>query len=124
MEVVMKTMTLLVAAVVAVSPAAISAQRGSPGGPKGSMPMNHPMPHTTGSTHGTGWDHMNGPTSTGQPGFECEDVRPGQAASAPGSAFNVEGRAGTRYAGEQPQNSRNTASISQYDTACLHQPQH
>jgi hypothetical protein len=121
MEVVMKTMTLLVAAVVAVSPAAISAQRGSPGGPKDSMPMNHPMGSTT---HGTGWDHMNGPTSTGQPGFECEDVRPGQAASAPGSAFNVEGRAGTRYAGEQPQNSRNTASISQYDTACLHQPQH
>ena len=120
----MKAMTLMVAIVVAVSPAAISAQRGSHGGPTGSMPMNHSMPHTMGSTHGTGWNHMNGPTSTGQPGFECEDVRPGQSASAPGSAFNEDGRAGTRYAGEQPQNSRNTASISQYDTACLHQPQH
>lgn len=76
-----------------------------------------------GSTNGVGWDHMNGPDSTGQPGFECEETRPGHSSSAPGSAFNEEGRAGTRYAGEQPQNSRNTASVSQYDTACLHQPQ-
>ena len=115
----MKTMTLLTACVLVMSPALAAAQRGSHG------PMNHAMPgaHSQGSTHGVGWDHMNGPTSTGQPGFECEDVRPGQAASAPGSAFNEDGVAGTRYAGEQPQNSRNTASVSQYDTACLHQPQ-
>jgi type IV secretory pathway TrbL component len=59
---------------------------------------------------------------TGQPGVECEDVRPGQAASAPGSAFNEEGKAGTVYAGEQPQNSKNTASVSQYDVACIKQP--
>jgi len=77
-----------------------------------------------GSTNGKGWDHMNGPSSTGQPGVECEDgVPPGHASSAPGSAFNEDGKAGTRYAGEQPQNSRNTASVSQYDTACL-RPQH
>jgi hypothetical protein len=38
--------------------------------------------------------------------------------SAPGSAFNPDGTAGTKYAGQQPQNSRNTASVSQYDVAC------
>jgi len=77
-----------------------------------------------GSTHGKGWDHMNGPTSTGQPGVECEDgVPPGKASSARGSAFNEDGVAHGKYAGEQPQNSRNTASSSQYDTACL-RPQH
>jgi len=73
-----------------------------------------------GSTNGRGWDHMNGPTTTGQPGVECEDgVPPGNASSARGSAFNEEGVAHQHYAGEQPQNSRNTASSSQYDTACL-----
>ena len=74
-----------------------------------------------GSTHGAGWDHLNGPThATGQPGVECEDgVPPGNASSARGSAFNEEGVAHSHYAGEQPQNSRNTASSSQYDTACL-----
>ena len=82
-----------------------------------------PRVNSQGSAHGTGWDHQNGPTSPGQPGFECEDVRPGHASTAPGSAFNEDGVAGTRYAGEQPQNSPNTASISKYDTACLHQPQ-
>ena len=75
---------------------------------------------------GHGWDHSNGPDVTGQPGAECGDEdapnRPGNAESAPGSAFNPDGNAGTHYAGEQPQNSRNTASVSQYDTACLHQP--
>ena len=45
----------------------------------------------------------------------------GNAASAPGSAFNPNGTARTVYAGQQPQNSRNTASVSQYDVACSHQ---
>jgi hypothetical protein len=75
---------------------------------------------------GQGWDHQNGPDATGQPGAECGSTdapnRPGNAESAPGSAFNPDGTAGTKYAGEQPQNSRNTASVSQYDAACLHQP--
>lgn len=64
--------------------------------------------------------------ATGQPGAECGSASapntPGRAASAPGSAFNPEGRAGQVHAGEQPQNSRNPVSVSQYDTACLHQP--
>lgn len=76
--------------------------------------------------NGQGWDHQNGPDATGQPGAECGDEdapnRPGNAQFAPGSAFNPDGTAGTHYAGEQPQNSRNSASVSQYDAACLHQP--
>jgi|SRR5689334_19479230 len=61
-----------------------------------------------------------GPTKTGQPNKSCEQTpnTPGKSASAPGSAFNPSGTAGSVYAGEQPQNSRNTASVSQYDVAC------
>jgi len=61
-----------------------------------------------------------GPAKTGQPNQSCETTpnTPGKAASAPGSAFNPTGKAGSVYAGEQPQNSRNTASVSQYDVAC------
>jgi len=64
------------------------------------------------------------PPGTGQPGVECEEIRPGHASSAPGSAFNENGHAGTVYAGEQPQNSKNPHSVSQYDTACFQQEQH
>ena len=62
--------------------------------------------------------------ATGQPNQSCEEqtTRPGHAQDAPGSAFNPDGMAGTKYAGEQPQNSRNTASSSQYDVACANQP--
>ena len=61
------------------------------------------------------------PSGTGQPNQSCEDAgtRPGNAASAPGSAFNPDGHAGTVYAGEQPQNSKNPKSVSQYDVACF-----
>src|SRR5512138_670745 len=54
------------------------------------------------------------PAGTGQPGADCEaiGVTPGHAASAPGSAFNPDGHAGTVYAGEQPQNSKNPNSVS------------
>lgn len=64
--------------------------------------------------------------AAGQPNASCEDagVTPGQAASAPGSAFNPDGKAGTVYAGEQPQNSVNPKSVSQYDVACLEVSQH
>ena len=62
-----------------------------------------------------------GVVRAGQPGASCEDqpLRPGNSASAPGSAFNPNGVAGTHYAGEQPQNSKNPNSVSQYDVACL-----
>jgi hypothetical protein len=64
--------------------------------------------------------------ATGQPGASCEvtTVTPGNAASAPGSAFNPAGTAGTVYAGTQPQNSVNPHSVSQYDVACLQQTTH
>lgn len=68
---------------------------------------------------------QRGPDHTGQPSVECGAAgalnRPGNAETAPGSAFNPDGHAGQVYAGEQPQNSRNTASVSQYDSACAHQ---
>ena len=63
------------------------------------------------------------PSGTGQPSQECgeEDtfVRPGHADTARGSAFNPDGIAGMHYAGEQPQNSKNEKSVSQYDVACF-----
>ena len=64
------------------------------------------------------------PSGPGQPNQSCEDqtTRPGSASTAHGSAFNPDGVAGTHYAGEQPQNSKNTASVSQYDVACSKQP--
>jgi hypothetical protein len=102
-----RTMLLLAAGAMALAPSAILAK-----------------PITTTQ----GWDHFNGPTSTGQPGAECGDegatFEPGNASSAPGSAFNADGTAHGVYAGEQPQNSRNTASVSQYDSACLDKPSH
>lgn len=62
----------------------------------------------------------------GQPGVECGDFtqRPGHSDLAPGSAFNENGQAGTVYAGEQPQNSVNPHSVSQYDVACEKVSQH
>src|SRR5512141_2854997 len=57
----------------------------------------------------------------GQPNQSCQaqPLTPGHAASAPGSAFNTSGKAGTVYAGTQPQNSKNPNSVSQYDVACF-----
>lgn len=62
----------------------------------------------------------------GQPSQSCqaEPSTPGRAASAPGSAFNPDGNAGTHYAGTQPQNSKNAKSVSQYDVACFQVSQH
>ena len=58
--------------------------------------------------------------TTGQPNQSCEDLgnQPGNAINARGSPFNPKGVAGTKYAGEQPQNSNNPKSVSQYDVAC------
>ncbi len=63
------------------------------------------------------------PPGTGQPNQECADfgTHPGHSASAPGSPFNENGVAGTKYAGTQPQNSKNPHSNSQYDVACFQQ---
>jgi hypothetical protein len=48
-------------------------------------------------------------------------VTPGHASTAPGSAFNPNGKAGTVYAGTQPQNSKNPKSVAQYDVAGFQQ---
>ena len=63
---------------------------------------------------------------TGQPGLECEDegaVIPGWQSGrdpGPGSPFQEDSVSGSHYAGEQPGiNDKNTASSSQYDTACF-----
>lgn len=66
------------------------------------------------------------PPGTGQPSQSCQVslVTPGNAANAPGSAFNPNGVAGAVYAGTQPQNSNNPNSVSQYDVACFQQASH
>jgi hypothetical protein len=64
--------------------------------------------------------------TTGQPNQSCGSATapntPGNSAAAPGSAFNPDGKSGTVYAGQQPQNSNNPNSVSQYDVACAKQP--
>lgn len=126
-----RNMSLLMAAgAIAIAPAvALAAPPG--GAPPGGTAMHGPSSTTTTTTqsptgNGGGYNHMNSPQhATGQPMQSCETTGspPGNAGSAPGSAFNQDGgTAGSKYAGEQPQNSRNTASVSQYDVACSHQP--
>ena len=62
--------------------------------------------------------------STGQPGQSCqaEPSSPGNAASAPGSAFNEDpgGVAGAVYAGNGAPslNANSGNAVSQYDVAC------
>lgn len=62
--------------------------------------------------------------AVGQPNVTCQNnpgypgVTPGNSYGAPGSAFNPDGASGSVYAGSQAQNSRNSASVAQYDVAC------
>jgi hypothetical protein len=136
---------LMAAGAIAFAPAASLAA--PPGGGGGGAAMHAPMngapamqrtmptarPATTTTTtatphsqtgNGGGYNHMNSPQhATGQPSQDCEELIasgqgsfPGQSGENGKSAFG--GTAGDKYAGSQPQNSRNTASVSQYDTAC------
>jgi hypothetical protein len=67
------------------------------------------------------------PSGTGQPSQTClsstAPTEPGQAALAPGSAFNetAPGTAGTVYAGNgvSATTPANAAAVSQYDVACF-----
>jgi hypothetical protein len=72
------------------------------------------------------WAANPNPGNPGQPNQSCQaqPSTPGNAANAPGSAFNPNGQAGTVYAGQQPQNSNNPNSVSQYDVACFQVSQH
>src|SRR5262245_25044134 len=70
-------------------------------------------------------------TPPGQPNQTIGDAAnpdfatPGHASTAPGSAFNPDGNAGTHYAGEQHGiNDKNPKSVSQYDVAGFQQHQH
>ena len=65
----------------------------------------------------------------GQPNQSCgsstaPNTPANATASAPGSAFNPNGTAGMVYAGQQPQNSTNPNSVSQYDVACFQVSSH
>ena len=68
----------------------------------------------------------------GAPAVSCQSigVSPGNAASSPGAPFNeptatsAGGNAGLHYAGNVPQSSKNTASVSQYDVACANAAAH
>lgn len=106
-----RTLRMTIATAFMLSPALASAQT-APG---------------QGQFNGQGYWHDVGPESTGQPGVECEDLIADGEGAVPGGAFNGSsafgGFAHTRYAGEQPQNSRNSASSAQYDIACAKQPQ-
>jgi hypothetical protein len=66
------------------------------------------------------------PPGIGQPNQSCQQTPPppGNSQNAPGSAFNPSGTAGSHYAGQQPQNSQNPNSVSQYDEACFQQSRH
>jgi hypothetical protein len=93
--------TFFAATALAIAPAASLAKPATPQ----SAPTNTSSP----------FDH------TGQPDQSCEEdpFTPGNSATAPGSAFNPDGNAGSHYAGEQPGiNDKNPNSVSQYDTAC------
>lgn len=74
----------------------------------------------------------NGPGQPGAPTTTCGNanamVRPGNAASAPGSPFNANGNAGLHYAGNPGTaslaHSNSTHAVSQYDIACFQQSAH
>ena len=85
---------------------------GPGGNGNGAAPANNGGPHTA------------TPNAFGQPNQSCQEEpeTPGNSIFAPGSAFNPGGVAGMMYAGQQPQNSRNPASVAQYDVACANQP--
>jgi len=112
----MRMLRVIAATAMMLSPVLASAQSTPPG---------------NGQYNGTGYLHSNSGNAFGQPDQDCEDLvadglgaTPGNAGSAPGGGSPFTGEdstAGTHYAGSQPQNSRNTASVSQYDVACANQ---
>jgi hypothetical protein len=90
-----------------------------------------PSPTTApgqGQFHGQGFNHTQTQAQAkGQPNQSCETIgnTPGNSASAPGGGSPFSGEdstSGSHYAGSQLQNSRNSASVSQYDVACANQP--
>jgi len=106
------TILLLGATTLALAPSLASAQTSPPG---------------NGQNNGTGYWHLNSGNANGQPNQSCEELgtTPGNSASSPGGGSPFSGedsKGGSHSAGTQPQHSRNTASVSQYDVACANQP--
>jgi hypothetical protein len=97
----------------------------TPNGPHTPSPTTAPG---NGQFNGQGYNHMHTQAQAkGQPNQSCEELgtTPGNSASAPGGGSPFSGEdstSGTHYAGSQLQNSRNSASVSQYDVACANQP--
>src|SRR5438445_10400045 len=112
-----RTISLLAAGAIAATPAIAMASPPSSGAPA-------MRPSTTTTTTSPSTTTRSPAHVTGQPMQSCETTgtTPGNSASNNGSAFSSTGKSGTKYAGEQPQNSRNTAAMSQYDVACANQP--
>jgi hypothetical protein len=123
-----RILTLLAASAIVIIPTfAVAAP------PSGSTPNGPHTPSPTtapgnGQVNGQGYNHMHTQAQAkGQPNQDCEALgtTPGNSASAPGggSPFSGAGSTGgSHYAGSQQQNSRNSASVSQYDVACANQP--
>jgi hypothetical protein len=123
-----RTLNLLAAGATLIAPAlAVAAP------PSGSTPNGPHIPSPTtapgnGQVNGQGYNHMHTQAQAkGQPNQSCETsgTTPGNAGSAPGGGSPFTGdssNAGSHYAGSQGQNSRNSASVSQYDVACANQP--
>jgi hypothetical protein len=62
------------------------------------------------------------PSGSGQPAQECGEDE--ATATPPGFETGGFATAEERYAGNQPQNSTNPKSVSQYDVACFQVSQH
>jgi len=97
---------------------------GTPNGPHVPSPTTAPG---NGPYNGQGYNHTNSGQAKGQPNQSCETTGtpPGNSGTAPGGGSPFTGdssTSGQHYAGSQLQNSRNSASVSQYDVACANQP--
>lgn len=113
---------------------ATAAFAGPGGGGMHATPTARPAASTTHTTTtakpttNTAGPSSRAATSGGQPSASCESVSPanppGNSSTARGSAFADGGVAGGKYAGQQPQNSINPKSVSQYDVACTRNHSH
>lgn len=71
--------------------------------------------------------HDTGQQVGGEDGLECDEgTPPGGSGDVHGNPDNVgspfvegDSVSGAHYAGEQPQNQKNTAAVSQYDIGCF-----
>ena|SRR5689334_38614 len=120
-----RTLKLLTAAAIVTAPSLAVGAPGGSGGPHTPSPTTAPG---QGQFQGQGYNHMHTQAQAkGQPNQDCEALgtTPGNSASAPGGGSPFSGSdstGGSHYAGSQLQNSRNSASVSQYDVACANQP--